>query len=281
MLGLAGGAGGGDHQRCRLGVRVVPFPQQVEDLGGGALHRVEAAHGEPRYACENPCPWQPLTSGWPAPGPAPCPPRWPRCSPARRSPAHEDAAVWWKALLALVVALALQVGVNYANDYSDGVRGTDADRVGPLRLVGSGAADAAAVKRAAFLAFGVAAVAGLVLAADLGLVAGARRGGVRRGGLVLHRRPLALRLPRPGRGDGVRLLRARRGRRHDVRPDRHRPARRAGTPPPASARSPARSWSPTTCATSPPTARSASAPWPWCSAASRPATSSASSWPPR
>lgn len=79
--------------------------------------------------------------------------------------AYADAAVWWKALLALVVSLALQVAVNYANDYSDGIRGTDDDRVGPLRLVGSGLATPAAVKRAAFLAFGVAAVAGLVLAA--------------------------------------------------------------------------------------------------------------------
>ena len=70
-----------------------------------------------------------------------------------------------RAVLALVVALALQVAVNYANDYSDGVRGTDAVRVGPLRLVGSGAATPAAVKRAAFLAFGVAGIAGLVLAA--------------------------------------------------------------------------------------------------------------------
>jgi 1,4-dihydroxy-2-naphthoate polyprenyltransferase len=69
-----------------------------------------------------------------------------------------------RALLALVVALALQVAVNYANDYSDGVRGTDADRVGPMRLVGSGAASPGAVKDAAFLAFGVAALAGLVLA---------------------------------------------------------------------------------------------------------------------
>jgi len=69
-----------------------------------------------------------------------------------------------RALLALVVALALQVGVNYANDYSDGVRGTDADRVGPVRLVGSGTATPGAVKRAALLAFGVAAVAGLGLA---------------------------------------------------------------------------------------------------------------------
>ncbi|TKJ16521.1 1,4-dihydroxy-2-naphthoate polyprenyltransferase [Blastococcus sp. CCUG 61487] len=69
------------------------------------------------------------------------------------------------ALLALVVALALQVAVNYANDYSDGRRGTDADRVGPMRLVGSGAASAEAVLRAAVLSFAVAAVAGLALAA--------------------------------------------------------------------------------------------------------------------
>ncbi len=75
-------------------------------------------------------------------------------------------AVWWKALLALVVSLALQVAVNYANDYSDGIRGTDADRVGPMRLVGSGVARPGSVKRAAFLAFGVAGVAGLVLAAS-------------------------------------------------------------------------------------------------------------------
>ena len=70
-----------------------------------------------------------------------------------------------RALLALVVALALQVGVNYANDYSDGIRGTDADRVGPLRLVGSGVAPPQAVLRAALGCFGVAAAAGLVLAA--------------------------------------------------------------------------------------------------------------------
>src|SRR5690606_13179917 len=60
---------------------------------------------------------------------------------------------------------ALQVGVNYANDYSDGIRGTDEDRVGPLRLVGSGLVPPPLVKRAAFLSFGVAAAAGLVLAA--------------------------------------------------------------------------------------------------------------------
>ena len=65
---------------------------------------------------------------------------------------EDPQSVWWKALLALVVSLALQVAVNYANDYSDGIRGTDDVRVGPMRLVGSGAASAAAVKRAAFLA---------------------------------------------------------------------------------------------------------------------------------
>jgi 1,4-dihydroxy-2-naphthoate octaprenyltransferase len=69
------------------------------------------------------------------------------------------------ALLALVVALALQVAVNYANDYSDGRRGTDTDRVGPMRLVGSGAAAPQQVLIAACLAFAVAALAGLGLAA--------------------------------------------------------------------------------------------------------------------
>jgi 1,4-dihydroxy-2-naphthoate octaprenyltransferase len=68
-----------------------------------------------------------------------------------------------EAVLALLVSLALQVGVNYANDYSDGIRGTDHARVGPLRLVGSGLARPGAVKTAAFVAFGVAALAGLGL----------------------------------------------------------------------------------------------------------------------
>ena len=71
----------------------------------------------------------------------------------------------WRFAAALVVSLALQIGVNYANDYSDGIRGTDADRVGPMRLTGSGRKSPGAVKRAAFLSFGVAAVAGLGLAA--------------------------------------------------------------------------------------------------------------------
>lgn len=65
------------------------------------------------------------------------------------------------AILALIVSLALQVGVNYANDYSDGIRGTDANRVGPVRLVGQELASPPEVQRAAFISFGLAAVAGL------------------------------------------------------------------------------------------------------------------------
>jgi 1,4-dihydroxy-2-naphthoate octaprenyltransferase len=72
---------------------------------------------------------------------------------------------WWRALLALVVALALQVGVNYANDYSDGVRGTDERRVGPVRLVASGLAAPRQVLAAALACFLAAGVAGFVLAA--------------------------------------------------------------------------------------------------------------------
>ncbi len=68
-----------------------------------------------------------------------------------------------RALLALVVALALQIGVNYANDYSDGIRGTDEVRVGPVRLVGQRLATPTSVKVAAFTCFGVAALCGLVL----------------------------------------------------------------------------------------------------------------------
>ena len=70
---------------------------------------------------------------------------------------------WLNAVLAAVVAILLQVGVNYANDYSDGVRGTDDNRVGPLRLTGSGAAAAKSVKYAAFLCFALAMAAGLAL----------------------------------------------------------------------------------------------------------------------
>ena len=73
-------------------------------------------------------------------------------------------AVWWKALLALLVSLALIIGVNYANDYSDGIRGTDDVRSGPLRLVGSKVASPRAVLTAAVVSLLIGAVAGLALA---------------------------------------------------------------------------------------------------------------------
>jgi 1,4-dihydroxy-2-naphthoate polyprenyltransferase len=108
--------------------------------------------------------------------PKPTPTQWltgarPRTLPAACSPViagtglavFEHGASWIAASLALVVSVALQVGVNYANDYSDGIRGTDAARVGPLRLVGSGLASPPLVKRAAFVSFGIACLAGLAL----------------------------------------------------------------------------------------------------------------------
>ena len=74
------------------------------------------------------------------------------------------AAVWWKALLALTVAVAFIIGVNFANDYSDGIRGTDDDRAGPVRLVGSRLATPGSVLTVAVLALAVGAVAGFALA---------------------------------------------------------------------------------------------------------------------
>ncbi|MGI5269904.1 1,4-dihydroxy-2-naphthoate polyprenyltransferase [Nonomuraea sp. CA-218870] len=75
----------------------------------------------------------------------------------------EGGFSWWRAVLALLVALLLQIGVNYANDYSDGIRGTDDQRVGPMRLVGSRAATPRQVLTAALGCFAAAAVLGLVL----------------------------------------------------------------------------------------------------------------------
>jgi 1,4-dihydroxy-2-naphthoate octaprenyltransferase len=75
-----------------------------------------------------------------------------------------DGVTWWRVVVALVVSLLLQIGVNYANDYSDGVRGTDDARIGPMRLVATGTAAPGAVKRAALLSFALAAAAGLALA---------------------------------------------------------------------------------------------------------------------
>jgi 1,4-dihydroxy-2-naphthoate octaprenyltransferase len=94
-----------------------------------------------------------------------------RTLPAAFAPVIAGTGVAWyvdawrpaAAALCLVVAVALQIGVNFANDYSDGVRGTDDARVGPQRLVGSGAATPQAVRTAAFASFGVAAVAGVSL----------------------------------------------------------------------------------------------------------------------
>ncbi len=93
-----------------------------------------------------------------------------RTFPTAISPVVAGTAIaWWHgraplgiAALCLVVALALVIGVNFANDYSDGVRGSDENRVGPQRLVGSGAANPSAVKRSAFACFAVSALAGLV-----------------------------------------------------------------------------------------------------------------------
>ena len=99
-----------------------------------------------------------------------------RTLPAAITPVIVGAAIAYpkfnllNALLCLVVGLALQIAVNYANDYSDGVRGTDSERVGPTRLVASGLATAAEVKRAAYIAFGIAAIAGIYLSMRSSLV---------------------------------------------------------------------------------------------------------------
>lgn len=84
-------------------------------------------------------------------------------------PADSISVQWLNVVAALIVSLALQVGVNYANDYSDGVRGTDDVRVGPTRLVASGLVPARQVKLAAYAAFGVAAVFGLAVAVSTSL----------------------------------------------------------------------------------------------------------------
>lgn len=78
---------------------------------------------------------------------------------------HESEASWVRYVLALVVAIAMEIGVNYANDYSDGIKGTDNDRIGPTRLVASGLAKPDEVRRAAFIAFGIAAICGFILSA--------------------------------------------------------------------------------------------------------------------
>lgn len=94
----------------------------------------------------------------------------PRTLPAAIAPVLVAIAIAYPSydflngLLALIVGLSLQIAVNYANDYSDGIKGTDQDRIGPTRLVASGLASAAAVKQASFIAFGIGSIAGLYLA---------------------------------------------------------------------------------------------------------------------
>ncbi len=80
----------------------------------------------------------------------------------------DGGIIWWRAIAAMIVSLALQVATNYVNDYADGERGTDDDRVGPIRLVGSGLATAGQVKRAALAAFAVAGIGGGALALAVG-----------------------------------------------------------------------------------------------------------------
>jgi 1,4-dihydroxy-2-naphthoate octaprenyltransferase len=93
----------------------------------------------------------------------------PRTLPAAIAPVVVATALagadwnWFRAALALKVGVWLQIGVNFANDYSDGVKGSDANRVGPTRLVASGLATAVQVKRAAFISFGIASIAGIWL----------------------------------------------------------------------------------------------------------------------
>jgi 1,4-dihydroxy-2-naphthoate octaprenyltransferase len=93
----------------------------------------------------------------------------PRTLPAAIAPVVVATALagsdwnWFRAVLALKVGVWLQIGVNYANDYSDGVKGSDDNRIGPTRLVASGLATSAQVKRAAFISFGFASIAGLWL----------------------------------------------------------------------------------------------------------------------
>jgi 1,4-dihydroxy-2-naphthoate octaprenyltransferase len=93
----------------------------------------------------------------------------PRTLPAAIAPVVVATALagsdwnWFRAVLALKVGVWLQIGVNYANDYSDGVKGSDDNRIGPTRLVASDLATSAQVKRAAFISFGIASIAGLWL----------------------------------------------------------------------------------------------------------------------
>ena len=168
---------------------------------------------------------------------------------------------WVIALACLVVAVSLQIGVNYANDYSDGVRGTDDHRVGPARLTASRRVKPRTVLTVALVFFLIAAVAGLAIVIRTQqwwlLLVGAV---CLLAGVVLHGRQAPLRLLRPRRAVRLRVLRARRHARHDLGAGLHHARRRPG-----SAASPRGCWRApccwrTTCATSTRTGSRASAP---------------------
>src|SRR5690606_38420461 len=174
------GGGGQAGVQGQDGIALVPRPAQGIDEVVGS-HRLE--HHQPVHV-ETIGAWQ--TRAVMAPGANPSTEGWrawvagarPRTLPAAVVPvlvgtacaAGEVDVIAWRAIAAGVVALALQIGTNYANDYSDGVRGTDDPglRVGPVRLVGWGIKRPSAVKKAALLSFLTAGVAGSALAVAVG-----------------------------------------------------------------------------------------------------------------
>ena len=90
-------------------------------------------------------------------------------SPVLIGTSYAEQITWINAALALIVALFLQIAVNYANDYSDGIKGTDQNRIGPIRLVASGLASAEAVRNAAYISFLIAAIAGSILSFNISM----------------------------------------------------------------------------------------------------------------
>lgn len=90
-------------------------------------------------------------------------------SPVLIGTSYAEQITWINAALALIVALFLQIAVNYANDYSDGIKGTDQNRIGPIRLVASGLASAIAVRNAAYISFLIAAIAGSILSFNISM----------------------------------------------------------------------------------------------------------------
>lgn len=90
-------------------------------------------------------------------------------SPVLIGTSYAEQITWINAALALIVALFLQIAVNYANDYSDGIKGTDQNRIGPIRLVASELASAVAVRNAAYISFLIAAIAGSILSFNISM----------------------------------------------------------------------------------------------------------------